>query len=355
MHRRCTYLWTPETAKIIQCNQTLATITGYTKEEIIGRPIFDMYHPDCTEEVKIAFQRFVEKGEVSDAELQLRRKDGTKLEVSLNVSAVRDEQGKILHSRSAWRDNSYRKETQRLLATQAEELARSNAELEQFAYLASHDLQEPLRMVASYTQLLQRRYQGKLDADADEFISYAVDGADRMQRLINDLLNYSRVATHDVEMKPVDCETVLNEALSNLEAAINESGAKVTHERLPTVVGDATQLTQLFQNLVGNAIKFRGTEPPVVHVSSESTGDASQICIQDNGVGIEPRFAECIFQAFQRLHSQSAYPGTGIGLALCQKIVERHGGRIWVEPNQGKGSKFWFTLPVRQEPGAASS
>jgi len=224
------------------------------------------------------------------------------------------------------------------------ELERSNSELQQFAYVASHDLQEPLRMVMSYTGLLARRYQGKLDADADEFIAYAVDGARRMQELINDLLSYSRVGTQGREFTAADCEAVLARTLTNLELAIQESGARVCHEPLPTVSADEVQLHQLFQNLIGNGIKYRREGPLEIHVTCKPEGSHWLFSVRDNGIGIEPQYHERIFTIFQRLHTREQYPGSGIGLAICKKIVERHGGKIWVESEPGKGSTFYFTL-----------
>ncbi|HEX7765262.1 MAG TPA: ATP-binding protein, partial [Nitrospira sp.] len=226
------------------------------------------------------------------------------------------------------------------------ELARSNADLQQFAYVASHDLQEPLRMIASYTQLLARRYKGKLDSDADDFIGYAVDGANRMQKLINDLLAYSRVTTQGKVFEQVDCNQILEDVLSNLRIAIEENRAVVTHDALPVVTADGGQLGQLFQNLIGNAIKFHGKEPPRVHVSVELRNNEWQFSVLDNGIGVDPQYAERIFVIFQRLHNREEYPGTGIGLAVCKKIVERHGGRIWMQSPIGRGSIFYFTLPV---------
>lgn len=235
------------------------------------------------------------------------------------------------------------------IKARTEELSRSNKELEQFAYIASHDLQEPLRMVASYVQLLERRYKNKLDKNALEFIAYAVDGATRMKRLINDLLTYSRVGTRKKPFLATDCSKVVDQTLSDLEMSIKENGAVVTRGTLPTVMADDTQLAQLFLNLIGNAIKFRGKESPSVHISVKENEEAYCFTVRDNGIGIETQHADRIFQVFQRLHTKAEYPGTGIGLAVCKKIVERHGGRIWVISKAGEGSTFYFTIPKRKE------
>jgi light-regulated signal transduction histidine kinase (bacteriophytochrome) len=230
------------------------------------------------------------------------------------------------------------------------ELKRSNDELQQFAYVSSHDLQEPLRMVASYTQLLAKRYKGRLDSDADEFIAFAVDGCNRMQGLIQDLLAYSRTGTNGKALREISGDDALNEALTNLRTTIGESGAVVTHDPLPVIQTDDTQLTQVFQNLVGNAIKYRSAEVPHVHVSATKNGGHEWIfSVRDNGLGIDPQYFERIFILFQRLHGRNEFEGTGIGLAICKKIVERLGGRIWVESQPGKGSTFHFALPERNE------
>ena len=246
---------------------------------------------------------------------------------------------------SARREISSRERTERELAALIDELRRSNAELEQFAYVASHDLQEPLRMVSSYTQLLARRYQGRLDEDADEFIGFAVDGANRMQRLINDLLQYSRVGTRGRDLAPTETGAILDAACANLRVLLEESDAKVTSDELPIVMGDPVQLAQLFQNLIGNAVKFnKEGEPPRIHVGAERRDGDWLFSVRDNGIGIEPEYRERIFVIFQRLHARTEYSGTGIGLAVCKKIVERHGGRIWVDSVPGEGSTFYFTL-----------
>ncbi|MBD2102481.1 ATP-binding protein [Leptolyngbya sp. FACHB-261] len=228
---------------------------------------------------------------------------------------------------------------------QRQELTRSNIELQQFAYIASHDLQEPLRMVTSYLQLLERRYKGKLDADADDFIGYAVDGAARMRTLITDLLAYSRIGTRGQAFELINCSEIVNRAIDNLKVTIGESGAVIACEELPSVKADPTQLTQLFQNLIGNAIKFRREDPPVIHIRASLQQGAWLFSVQDNGIGIDPEYAERIFVIFQRLHNRVEYAGTGIGLAVCKKIVERHGGRIWVQSELGRGATFYFEIP----------
>jgi len=226
-------------------------------------------------------------------------------------------------------------------------LRRSNEQLQQFAYITSHDLQEPLRMVISYLQLLERRYSNALDSDAHEFIAYAVDGAARMRALISGLLQYSRLDGDQDTQEPVSAGEILDRALNNLSVAITDSGAVITHDTLPQIQADPLQFMQLFQNLIGNAIKFRSQEPPKIHIGVEKKGEEWQFSVKDNGIGIAPEYQERVFAMFQRLHNRTEYAGTGIGLAICKKIVERHGGRIWIESEAGKGATFYFTLPFK--------
>jgi PAS domain S-box-containing protein len=268
--------------------------------------------------------------------------------IDITGGPLRDEGGGLRGGVVVFHDITQRKKAEDQLVKTVAELKRSNEELQQFAYVASHDLQEPLRMVSSYTQLLAKRYKGRLDSEADEFIAYAVDGSSRMRELISDLLTYSRAGTEGKALQEISSEKALHEAVTNLRAAIRESSAVVTNDPLPAILTDDTQLTQVFQNLVGNAIKYRSAEVPRVHVSAAKNGGKEWIfSVRDNGLGIDPQFFDRIFVIFQRLHGREEFRGTGIGLAICKKIVERLGGRIWVESQPEKGSTFCFALPER--------
>jgi light-regulated signal transduction histidine kinase (bacteriophytochrome) len=239
------------------------------------------------------------------------------------------------------------KERTKEIATVVSDLKRSNEELEQFAYVASHDLQEPLRMVSSFTQLIERRYKDKLDKDANDFINFAVDGANRMQRLINDLLDYSRVTTRGKKLGRVDVASIVGQVFANLQQRIEESHAIITQDDLPVIEADESQMVRLFQNLIENALKFRRDAHPIVHISIHKEGAFYIFTVSDNGIGIEMQYADRIFQIFQRLNTSQNYPGTGVGLAICKRIVERHGGKIWIESEVGNGSKFFFTIPIK--------
>ena len=337
-----------KTSIILRCNQTLSKELGYSKDEIIGHPIFSMYHPDSIEDAKKVFKSFTETGKVHNAELQMKRKDGSKINVILNVSAVRDEQGNILYSRSVWRDITERKEAEEKLEQTVKELARSNSDLEQFAYIASHDLKSPLFAISSFAKLLEKNYKDKLDRKAHEYIDFIVNSIDRMENLISDLLTYSRIGTSNSKLISVDVNKIFVRAIANLTVEIEKNGAKVTHDSLPTVIGNDIQLEQLLQNLIGNAIKFHSQEPPRVHISVEQKGENWVFSVKDNGIGIASEDRDRIFNMFQCLH-RGEYKGTGIGLAVCKKIVELYGGNIWVESQPGKGSIFYFTMPLTRE------
>jgi len=316
----------------------------YTRDEFYS-PSFDflsLIAPEYIELVKLSFQKHIKHEEVETYEYALITKDGRRIEAIITTKLINyDGAAAIL---GIVTDITERKQAEAKLEQTMAELERSNSELEQFASIASHDLQQPLRVVTGYLQRLSRRYKGKLDADADECIAYALDGANRMRTLINDLLEYSRVGSHSKNFKPTDCEAVLSRTLTYLQLAIEESSAAVTHDPLPTVMGDDLQLCQVFQNLIGNAIKFCRVQPPHIHVSAEQNGNYWVFSVCDNGIGIDPQYTDSIFEIFKRLHSSVEYPGTGIGLAICKKIVERHGGRIWVESEPGNGSTFYFTI-----------
>jgi PAS domain S-box-containing protein len=325
-------------------NPAYASMHGYTVEELTGSQVGSLTPPELTLE-REEHTGIVDSAGHDTYETMHVRKDGSRFPIMLDVTAIKNASGELLYRIIHAQDITDRVRAQEDLRRTAQELARSNADLQQFAYVASHDLQEPLRMVASYTQLLARRYADKLDAEANEFIGFAVEGAVRMQGLINDLLTYSRVGSRGQEPQATNAAEVLRQVLIDLSAAIQENGAEVTSEALPLVNVDPTQFRQLLQNLISNAIKFHGPEQPRIHVGFRERPREWQFSIQDNGIGIDPRHLDRIFVIFQRLHTREEYAGTGIGLAICKKIVERHGGRIWVESAPGKGATFFFTIP----------
>ncbi len=336
-----------ETGTIVRANRAAEKSFGYSCEELIGQSI-DMLVPDRFrhhhDQLRHQYNnhpsaRYMGEGN----ELFARRKDGSEFPAEISLGPMKYEDGLLITS--AVRDITERKKLENNLQQRAEALERSNQELEQFAYIASHDLQEPLRIIGSFAQLLHSRYQSQLGEEADEFIHYIVDGAKRMQDLINDLLLFSRISTRAQEFTTIDTDAAIKLALDNLRFAIQDKNATVTVEQAPDVVGDSSQLTQVFQNLIANAIKFCAENTPVVHISAQDKGDTVTFVISDNGIGIDPQFGERIFKIFQRLHGRGDYSGTGIGLAVCKKIIERHGGRIWIEPNQPTGTQFHFTLP----------
>ena len=333
--------------EIVLVNAQAEKQFGYSRDDLVGQPVTNIIPEGFAERIVADDLRSAADARAqvigTGIELVARRRNGTEFPIEIMLSPLDSAEGILVTA--AIRDISARKASEEALRGKIEELARSNEELDQFAYIASHDLQEPLRMVSSYTQLLSRRYKGRLDSDADDFIAFAVDGAGRMQRLIEDLLAYSRVGTDGAELVGTSSEDALRRALANLRRLIEESGAVVTHDPLPDVCADETELVQVFQNLVGNALKYRGREVPKVHISAAIDGvDRWSFAVTDAGIGIDPEQFERIFEMSQRLHTQEEYPGTGIGLAICKRIVERHGGTISVDSQPGRGSTFHFTL-----------
>ncbi len=338
------------TRKFVAANPGICAMLGYTEQELLGMGVADIHPEETLPAVLAHFQAHLHAAEREVAALPVLRKDGSVIYCDLGMARI-ELDGQHL-SIGSFRDVTARKQAEDMAQETRRRLLRSNEALEHFAYVASHDLQEPLRMVASYTQLLAQRYAGQLDERAQKYIHYAVDGAERMQRLINGLLEYSRVTRKGRPAELVSAGAVLADALNNLAAAVSESGAQVTHAELPVVLADPVQLLQLFQNLVGNALKFRGPAAPRVHVAAREAAAQWVFEVRDNGIGIEAKHHQRIFEIFQRLHTREEYPGAGIGLALCKRIVERHGGAIWLESTPGQGTTFFFALPKQAEVSA---
>jgi PAS domain S-box-containing protein len=329
--------------QILRVNESAVDRLGYTHEELLKRNFFDLHPQEFREKAKSSIVKVL-TGKMDFCSVPLVAKNGdfVPVETKITLGCWQESDAMVAISR----DVTEKKEAELKLAQYARDLKRSNEELEQFAYVASHDLQEPLRMVTNYLGLLERQYKGILDKNADEFIFYAVDGASRMQTLINDLLEYSRISTRAKPFAPTHCEEVFQRVSENLSLLREEHNGTITHDPLPVVYADESQLEKVFQNLIANGIKFHSTSPPTVHVSAQEIDGNWVFSVMDNGIGIDPQFFDRIFVIFQRLHGRSTYPGTGIGLAICKGVVERHGGTIWVESVPGEGSTFYFTLPT---------
>ena len=334
------------TGVITSWNAAAERLYGYSPSEVIGKPVSIIIPPDRAGEEYVILDQILRGDQVDHYETERITKHGERVEVSLTVSPLRNRSGEVVGASTIAREIGHRKEGERRRARQAQELERSNVELQRYAYVASHDLQEPLRMVVTYTDLLAESLGDRLEPDLAEAMEYIVDGVERMQAIIEGLLAYSRVRAEDTKPRPVELGPVVDRAVADLRTTIRDTGATITYEDLPTVSGDPLQLSQVFQNLISNALKFRSSDAPEVVVSAQREGEEWVVSVRDNGIGIDPRFADKVFGLFRRLHSKDEYPGAGIGLALCQKVVEYHGGRIWTEPAEGGGTVFRFTLPA---------
>jgi PAS domain S-box-containing protein len=330
--------------RIVLVNPAALQLFGAASaDQLLGKSPFDIFHRDCHAIMRERISQVLAGQRVPALEEKVIRMDGVAVDVEVVAAPVMEQGDRAIQV--LLRDITERKRAEAALQKTAEDLRRSNRDLEQFAYVASHDLQEPLRAVGGYVKLLQLRFPDKLDAKAQGYIAGAFEGATRMEQLIRDLLAFSRVATRGDAFLPADLEDALGQALRNLEASLKSAQAIVAHDPLPTLAVDAGQIRQLFQNLVGNAIKFHGEQPPKIHIAAKRQDGRWEFSVRDNGIGIEPQYFEKIFQIFQRLHTRKDYPGTGIGLAICKRIVERHGGALWVESELGHGSTFYSSLP----------
>jgi PAS domain S-box-containing protein len=330
--------------RIVLVNPAALQLFGASSaEQLLGKSPFELFHPEFHAIIRERISKLLAGQRTPVLEERIVRLDGVAVDVEVVGSPVTEQGERAVQI--LLRDITERKRAQAALQQTTDDLKRSNRDLEQFAYVASHDLQEPLRAVGGYVKLLEHRFPDKLDTKARDYIAGAFEGATRMERLISDLLAFSRVAVRGDAFQSADLEDALGQALRNLEAGINSAQATVAHDPLPTLSVDAGQIRQLFQNLIGNALKFHSEQPPKIHIGALRQDGRWVFSVRDNGIGIDPQYYEKIFQIFQRLHTRKDYPGTGIGLAICKKIVERHGGTIWVESQPGHGSTFYFSIP----------
>ncbi|MHB8695733.1 MAG: sensor histidine kinase [Solirubrobacteraceae bacterium] len=336
--------------KIESCNPSAARLYGYSSDELTGQRFERLTAPTHREALAEAFVQAVAGEQVGPLDTVRLRKDGSTFDASVTLSPIRDASGRVVSVASVSQDISERKRAAAELRRTSDELARSNDDLEQFAYVAAHDLSEPLRTVTGFVQLLADRYAGSLDDDARQFISFAISGTQRMQELLDGLLAYSRAGTMEQRLAEVDCARTVQRVLSSLESSIAEAGAQIDVGELPTVVADPTQVEQLFQNLIANALKFRAASPPGIQISAVEELDRYVVSVADNGIGIVPEHRQRIFKMFQQLHPRDAYSGIGAGLAICRQIAVRHGGQIWVEETPTGGSTFSFSIPRRSLP-----
>jgi len=327
-------------------NESFLKLFGYSREELIGHTAFELnFFPDV-ERVAMMREQVRERGNVNNFDIQVRTKSGENRSVIFSTERIQIKNE--AHQITTIVDVTERKRAETELQIAMQELQHSNRELEQFAYVASHDLQEPLRTIIGMVQLLQRKYKDNLDARAEQYIDFTVEAATHMQSLINDLLDYSRLGRRGLPLGEVNLNEILDLALNGLNTLIETNQAVITYDRLPTVTAERSQMIRLFQNLISNAIKFRGKHIPEIHIAARAVDARWEFSVRDNGIGIEPQYFERIFSIFQRLHTRAEYSGTGIGLSICKKIVENHGGRMWVESEPGNGSVFYFTLASKE-------
>lgn len=340
---------------ITSWNKSAERLFGYAAAEAVGQPVATLLIPADRQDEEPQILAKLRNGErVDHFETKRKRKDGTFLDVSLTISPVRDASGKTIGASKIARDITEQVRNQIALREANDSLSRSNADLEQFAYSASHDLQEPLRMVSAYGELLRRKFSSQLGPTGIEYLRFVIEGATRMEQLLRDLRIYTQASLAQMGPPPVvDAQAALERSLANLKTAIDENEAEITWTPLPSVRMHGFQLTQLFQNIIGNAIRYRSPERPRIAVGAQAQADAWRFFIEDNGIGIESEYKEQVFGIFKRLHTSSEYLGTGMGLAICQRIIERAGGRIWVESELGRGSTFFFTIPAKDTRGAA--
>ena len=342
---------------ILDVNLAGATLLGANRKKLVDRAFIRCIDPDYRNEFDHHIHEITEPGTKNSIELKLKKLNNDSFYAYIEFVNVSDTSGELLESRITVSNinnlknkekelNEYKDTLEKKVKKRTEELAKSNSELANFAYIASHDLREPLRMITSFLQLLERRYKDKLDQDATDFIKYAVDGSKRLNDMITDLLEYSKLTNNEPTFAPVELDKVLDDALINLVIPTEENNAIITYDHLPTVIGDGNLLTMLLQNLIGNAIKYHGYKQPEIHISATKEKKQFVISVKDNGIGIKPNHLKRIFTIFQRLHGPEEYEGTGIGLAISQKIVHQHHGAIWVESEYGKGTTFYFTIPI---------
>jgi len=330
---------------LLSWNAGVERLLGWSEEEWLGQHARMIFTPaeKAMEVCESEMRKALENGSATDIRWH-RRKDGSEFFANGFMNVIYDDAGAVIGFVKILSDETARKQLQ-------DSLSESNAALEQFAYVASHDLQEPLRTMSSFAQLLTKKYDGKLDSEADKYLAFIVDASQRMSDLVRDLLEYARAATEEERPSSVALDEDLEAALTHLTQAVEESGASITHDPMPTIQVDRGQMVRLFQNLIGNALKYRkSNQPPKIHVTAEQTGSEWVITVEDNGIGFDPEYASTIFMPFKRLHQVGEYPGSGVGLAICKRIVEAHGGRIWAESKPGEGATFRFTLPVEGRP-----